>query len=427
MLNKPMNILFITAYYTPCHLGWGYMRLCEQVADGLHGRGHNIAVFTSTYVDGDEVKPYPIYRDLIIDPDWNSDTPAMKQFFVGRREREQQAVARLKALNDAFKPDIIFIWHGHGLPRKLFQVAESWGTAVYYMANYLPEMPDEYIRYWETHTPKSINGFIKGQLAKIALKQLQQEGKPVPLAYPNVVTVSRYVRDRLVEDGLIPETAVSIPNGIDWELFRGEVREVDLEKRPLRCLTAGRLDPTKGFHTVIEALALLRQEMPLDKIECTIMGGGMDSYRRQLVRQVEEAQLAKTVTFREPVSITEWADVLDEYDVFILPSEWSEPLASVMLEAMAKGMLMIATPIGGSGEVLRHMETGLAFAPGNPEALAEQLKCLLNEPELVSELASQGQKLVQAEYNINHIVERIESYLLSVIQAENENVKVGEG
>ncbi|MEM7330669.1 MAG: glycosyltransferase family 4 protein [Chloroflexota bacterium] len=411
MIKNKMKVLFITAYYTPCHLGWGYMRLCEQVADGLYERGHQVAVLTSQYVDGDEVKPYPVHRDLIIDPDWNVSTSAMQQFFVGRRDRENQAVKRLQEINDPFQPDIIFIWHGHGLPRKVFQVAENWGKAVYYFANYLPEMPDEYELYWRSFPNKGLNSFVKRMLAPIALRQLAQEGKPVPLQYTNVVTVSQYVRDRLVNDQLIPPTAVSIPNGIDVDMFWGDVRQVDLEKRPLRCLTAGRLDPTKGFHTVVEALALLQKEMPLDQLECTIMGGGMASYKEQLVQQVAAAGLQRVIKFRDPVSITEWANVLDEYDVFILPSEWSEPLASVMLEAMSKGMLMIGTPIGGSGEVLRHLETGLAFTPGDSQELAEQFKLILNDLNLVTTLAEKGQSFVRQAYNINHIVDRIEAYL----------------
>ncbi len=415
MIDGKMKVLFITAYYTPCNLGWGYMRLCEQVADGLHARGHQVAVLTSQYVDGDEVKPYPVHRDLVIDPDWNISTSAMQQFFVGRRDRENKAVARLHEINNTFKPDVIFIWHGHGLPRLVFQVAEQLGKAVYYFANYLPEMPDEYDLYWRSFPNSGLNTLIKRLLAPIALRQLAQEGKPVPLTYSNVITVSQYVRDRLVNDQLIPSSATSIPNGIDVEMFRGDVRTVDLNKRPLRCLTAGRLDPTKGFHTVVEAFALLQKVTSLDSIECTIMGGGMASYKEQLVQQVADANLQETVKFREPVSITEWANVLDEYDVFILPSEWSEPLASVMLEAMAKGMLMIGTPIGGSGEVLDHLETGLAFQPGNAEELASHIKLILNDPNLITTLAENGQKFVRKEYNIIHIIDRIEAYLRNKI------------
>ena len=77
-----MKILFITAYFTPCRFGWGYMRLCEQVAGGLQARGHSAAVLTSSCVDGAEIKSYPVHRLLTIDPDWDRKASAFQQFFL---------------------------------------------------------------------------------------------------------------------------------------------------------------------------------------------------------------------------------------------------------------------------------------------------------------------------------------------------------
>lgn len=124
-----MKILFVTAYYPPCDYGWGYMRICEQVADGLHDRGHEVAVLTSTYRHGEEFKPYPVHRLLRIDPDWALDRNAMLQFFVGRRQREAEDTEYLVSLVAQFQPDIIFIWHGHGLARQVLKTAESFPTS----------------------------------------------------------------------------------------------------------------------------------------------------------------------------------------------------------------------------------------------------------------------------------------------------------
>ena len=60
------------------------MRICEQVADGLAARGHKVAVLTSTYQDGPEVKSYPVFRQLTIEPDWLLPESPAKQFFFGR-------------------------------------------------------------------------------------------------------------------------------------------------------------------------------------------------------------------------------------------------------------------------------------------------------------------------------------------------------
>lgn len=410
----PLRILFLTAYFPPCERGWGYMRLCEQIADGLYERGHAVEILTSQYQDGDEIKPYRVHRKLTIDPDWTIKKPVTWQFYVGRRQRDAQAVSILTEIKTTFDPHIIFIWHGHGLSRALFWAAENMpgSTAVYYLANYLPEMPDEYLRYWQAPPTTPLSYLLKRPFAKHALHRLAAEGKPLPLTYQNSVTVSQYVRKRLVDAQLIPESAQAIPNGIDLAMFQGQVRKIDQKKQPIRCLTAGRLDPKKGFHTVIRAFAQLKMQGQLKHIECTIMGSGLETYEQQLRQQVTEAQLERVIHFRPPVSIDDWPSILGEYDIFILPSEWSEPLASIMLEAMANGMLMISTPTGGSSEVLHHEQTGLAFDPGDVEGLAQQLVRIQTDPQCIETLAKEGQQLIFKEYGIQTAVSRIESYLV---------------
>ena len=101
-----MRILFINNLFPPCKYGWGYMQLCEEVANGLYNNGHTIAILTSNYKHGDDSSiPYDVYRILNLDPDWYSGKSAGRQFFFGRRARERDAIANLKSLNLKFKPD----------------------------------------------------------------------------------------------------------------------------------------------------------------------------------------------------------------------------------------------------------------------------------------------------------------------------------
>ena len=119
-----MKILFVTNYYPPCKYDWGYMQLCEETADGLAARGHQVAVLTSHYRHGDELeRTYPVYRLLPIDPDWNRGVSASRQFFDGRRGKEQQAIKHLQRIVAEFLPDVIFAWHCIGLSRAMLQAA----------------------------------------------------------------------------------------------------------------------------------------------------------------------------------------------------------------------------------------------------------------------------------------------------------------
>lgn len=406
-----MRILFVTAYYPPCDYGWGYMRVCEQVADGLYARGHVVQVLTSTYRHGAEFKPYPVQRQLHIDPDWLRPESALQQFFVGRRQRERADVALLRQTVQTFGPDVIFVWHAHGLSRRMLQVAEGLPgvQTVYYFANYLPELPDEYVQYWSTRSASRVVRLVKGPVSALALAWLRVEGKPIRLAYRHSISVSQYVRDRLRP--LIGDDAVVIPNGISVAQFHHPVRVSQSQER-LRCVIAGRLAPEKGIHTVLEALGRLHRQDELQCIHLTIIGGGGPAdYRQQLEALIQLYQLADFVTLAEPVPAAQMPAVFAQHHLLLLPSEWDEPLSCTMLEAMSSGLMVVGTTTGGSGEALWHGRTGLVFPAGDADALAAQLRTALHNRDQLAQLALTGQQEIETNFNIDISVARIEAYL----------------
>lgn len=414
-----MRILFITNYYPPSHYGWGYMQLCEEVADGLATRGHEIAVLTSTQRDGPEIaRPYPVHRLLTIEPDWHSRRSAAWQFFVGRRQRERQAVADLQRLLREFRPQVIFIWHAIGIPRVLLQAAEETPGVVtaYYLAGYLPELPDEYIAYWQADPVRWSARLLKRPLSRLALAMLRREGKPIPLKYEHVICVSGYVRKRLVDQGLIPESAAIIHNGVDVNLFSSK-RPQRLFNGDLTLLCAGRLEPDKGIHDVIEALALLNPNQRSRIAYLGIVGDGQPAYVARLHNMVEKQNLAKIVRFLRPVSRDQMPALLDTYDVLIQPSAL-EALSRMVQEAMAMGLLVIGTVTGGSGELLEHEGTGLAFEAGNPSSLARQLERAISDPALAAYLAAAGRARVREAFSIEHTISKVEAHLQGLVESQ---------
>lgn len=412
-----MRVLFITAYFPPCDFGWGYMRICEQIADGLHKRGHDVAVLTSTYRHAEsEIKPYPVYRQLIIEPDWHAPQSPMKQFFFGRRRREREAIAHLETAVARFQPDLLFVWDAYGLSKVMLRHAEQMpGVKVaYYFANYLPEYPGGYFEYWHSAGSKTAVKILKAPLALIAKTMLKLEGKPIPLAYEHTISVSHYVRDRLRRQNLIGADAIVAPNGIDIPLFQADVVQPEPES-PLRCLIAGRVVPEKGVHTLIEAFALLKQEGLLSQVRLTVLGDGPAEYKEHLKQQVLQYGLDQAVTFADPVPVTKMPECLKAHDIVMLPSEWDEPLSCAMLEGMAAGRLVIGTTRGGSGEVLADGRTGLTFTAGDPASLAEKLKLVIADRTLVTRLAEAGQAETVRHFNMDVSVERIESYLMGLL------------
>ncbi len=420
--NHSMRILFVTNYYPPSSYGWGYMQLCEEVAEGLTTRGHEIAVLTSTYIDGPQVAhPYPVYRRLTLDPDWHSGKPVALQFIFGRRQRERKSVRNLLNLLNRFSPQVIFIWHAVGLPRVLLHAAEvqTSSETVYYLADYQTELPDEYMAYWQQPPVHLIAKLLKKPLSRFALAELRREGKPILLQYENAICVSDHVRQRLRTHGLISQDAVVIHNGVDVQRFVGSPN-ASRSSSPSSCLVAGRVIPEKGIHTAIEAFAELASWPETHHLKLVILGEGPADYLAQLHKKVEEDGLKEMVTFNPPVPRTQMPDVMKQHQILLLPSEYEEPIARSMQEAMAMGLLVIGTATGGSSELLIHEQTGLVFEAGNAQSLARQIQRVLADRALETRLAWAGQQLVREKFTIQHTVEQIEDYLVQVVKPNSK-------
>ena len=413
-----MRVLFITAYFPPCQYGWGYMRICEQVADGLAARGHDVAVLTSTYQDGPETKPYPVYRLLTVEPDWLLPESPARQFFFGRREREKTAVTALHQTIATFNPDMLFIWDAFGLSEVMLYQAENQPIPVaYYFANYHPEFPGGYAQYWSSENSQPLMKLAKLPLALLAKAILTAEGKPLKLKYEHTISVSDYVRQRLLGQKLIGPDAIVAPNAVDLTMFNGTPRQ-PAPDASLRCLLAGRVAPEKGIHTVLHAMGQLHEKGQLRDMSLTVLGSGTAEYKEHLKQLVIRYGLESFTNFAAPVPIEAMPTVLAEHDLLLLPSEWDEPLSCSMLEAMSAGLLVIGTTRGGSGEALFHGKTGLTFADGNPAALAQQLLAVIENRDLVAQLARAGQAEVHAHFNMDVSVARIETYLQELVGVE---------
>ncbi len=417
-----MRILFVTSHYAPSPHGGGYGQLCEEVANGLHARGHQVAVLTSTYgaQDGD-LHPYPVMRRLSIDPDWHSARSAAWQFWLQRRGRERRALGALRDVVASFYPDAIYVWDAVGLPRELLREAEdrSGVPTAYYLANYAPELADEYQAYWQAAPSSPLARLLKRPVASLALAALRREGKPVPVRYQETACVSDYVRQRLHAQGLIGAGSVVIHNGVDLAAFgRSDGGETSALTRPLRCLVAGRVDPEKGVHTVVQALGLLAQHHAPHLATLTILGDGPAAYGASLRRAVSLQGMDAIVQLRPGIPRAQMPSILEGHDTLILASEYAEPLARAAQEAMAMGLLVVGTITGGSGELLVHEQTGLAFDAGDPASLAQQIERAAKNPELARRLARAGRDAVRERFDIGRTVLETERYLQDLVDGK---------
>jgi glycosyltransferase involved in cell wall biosynthesis len=162
-----------------------------------------------------------------------------------------------------------------------------------------------------------------------------------------------------------------IPNVVDTSLFSPLAACKAKDKGKKRLLTVALLDPKKGIPYLLEALAQLRERR--DDFVLDIVGDGPN--RAEYEELTRKLGLQDIVHFHGLKTKQEVAEFMRKADVFVLPSEW-ENLPCVIIEAMASGLPIVATDVGGIPEIVSN-EVGILVQPKNVLALAEVLNKML--------------------------------------------------
>jgi len=179
-----------------------------------------------------------------------------------------------------------------------------------------------------------------------------------------------------------PEAINVLYNGVDGEEFRPQPAARDAVRRrlgiPADALvigSVGRMVPLKDFATLLKAAEALAPEVPL--LYVLLVGSGPELSRLQSYAG-NSAQLAGRTVF--PGTIDHVADMLNAMDIFVLPT-LMEGMSNTLLEAMAIGLPVVATRVGGNPEILADGECGFLFTPRNLPELVGQLKMLLQDAQ----------------------------------------------
>jgi glycosyltransferase involved in cell wall biosynthesis len=169
----------------------------------------------------------------------------------------------------------------------------------------------------------------------------------------------------------------------------------DLGPHPARpvVLTAARLAPQKGIAHLLDAWARLAPTFP----EGLLLVAGEGPLRQDLEAQVAALGLAPSVRL---LGFCEDMDaLLRATDLAVVPS-LAEGQSIFTLEAMARGVPVVASRVGGLPEMVREGRTGLLVPPGDPPALAAAMARLLNNQELASTMAREARALVEKEWTM---------------------------
>jgi sugar transferase (PEP-CTERM/EpsH1 system associated) len=224
--------------------------------------------------------------------------------------------------------------------------------------------------------------------------------------------IRRWLED---EEGVRPGRVRQIYNGVDTQRFRpAAAGPLPASQAPLIIGSVGRLQAVKNHQLLVASVALLLQNQPhlRARLRLRIVGDG--PLRDDLEAQIQQLALQDIVT------ITGFSDdvaaQLREMQLFVLPSR-NEGISNTLLEAMAAGLPVVATAVGGNIELVAHEETGLLVAADSSADLAAALQKYCQDPGLLASHGAAGRERVEQHFSLAVMIKNYDQMYRQIVRS----------
>ncbi len=208
----------------------------------------------------------------------------------------------------------------------------------------------------------------------------------------SVIVYNDYIRDILVKYN---NDVKVIPSGVDTEKFSPPKKRKKGDKKKI--LMSGRVaEYAKGLTVLENAFKLL-----LSKRDDIILELTTDDYFRSFENRFQ----GENFILKKWVNQDNLPSLYKDADIVVVPSIWMEPFGIVALEAMASGVPVIASQIGGLQNIVIDGKTGFLFEPGNVKELMDKMENLLDNQSLRETMGDNGRKRALALYSWDKIVD----------------------
>jgi glycosyltransferase involved in cell wall biosynthesis len=235
-------------------------------------------------------------------------------------------------------------------------------------------------------------------------------GRVVLKGSDRVITVSRKTMEYVLKLGADMSKTSVMHNGVDTTFFHPMNREesrdkLGLPKNKTVILTIRRLVYKNGLDTFIESASLLTRDYP--HLLFIVIGKGPN--RKLIEKRVRELDIDDNVRLTGFVPEKLLPLYYNAADYFVIPSSSGEGLPLVLLEAMACGLPVIATTVGGTPEIVKDMKNGVLVPPRNPKALAETISKFLSNKELGLAIGEEARNTVEDRFTWEENVRRLQN------------------
>lgn len=403
-----VRILLLSNLYPP-YIQGGAEILAADVAARLEYLGHEVLVLTST-PSTSESSPFQkddgrIWRTLYCAPPAHFDRhrPLWQQvrlpYNYYRRYHNPVNAAEVRRVIASTRPDVIYVWEmaGVGVTSLLHVLATLDIPTVFHLNSY-------WLLY--ANSPDT-------QQSRMRIRWLKQKliGTLPDLTSSSFIAISETVKQTYVQAGFDTAHIEVIYNGIDQRFLELPRADNDVKEHS-QLLFVGRLRVEKGLLVLLKALDILMNEQHVQhSLRLTIFGSGDAVYKKELEAFLHAKHLSQAVTFGGTVPQNELIQHYDQADMLLVPSLWKEPFGLVVAEAMARGLPVIASKIGGPAEIITHGMNGLLTEPGNAQALAVAIRTLLDTPEQGRLLGQAARQTVREHFMIEKNTQHIEHSL----------------
>jgi len=225
-----------------------------------------------------------------------------------------------------------------------------------------------------------------------------------------LITVSEFVKNNYLTNHI--KKVSIIPPGVDINKFRLLDK---VNKTPNNILFVAQLSKGhkwKGLDYLLESIKLIKN---IRDVKLTVVGSG--AHVNHYKDKANELHIRDNVIFKGKVSDDELVKEYQKANIFILPSySNAESFGIVNLEAMACGVPIVASKIGGIPDVVKDSKNGLLVPPKDPKVLSDAIIKLLNDGDLAKKMGGDGRKLVEEKYTWKKTAEMTENVYLGLAE-----------
>ena len=295
------------------------------------------------------------------------------------------------------KPDIV---HGHGTENLFSYVAVTSGypnviSIQAIIKNLIKEYPRKTRQYYEHLIVQFVETFTIKNARNIIIKAPFSE---------------KYVKE------INPSAKVTLIENIVNQQYFKVTRKVNQDKKSL--LFIGSVSALKGIEELISAFELISKKV-LD-IELYIVGVGEHSYIENRIKpMIEKFSNSDKIKLLGHKTIPQIAELLSSADMLVLPS-YSDTSPNVVAEAMAAGVPVVGTNVGGIPFMIDDNETGLVVPVRNYVALAEAILKILGNKEMAQNMSLNAKRRSQSRYGEDSFTKKILNLYNEIINSEQE-------